>query len=484
MKVFDNIYKINSGYTDYNIINQHTSPSITIKRLVGENLIEKVTFSEKDIDSLLSYSYSRSLDDISGKFTIRFKDVIQEANENSGKINGSIYDNLLPFDIIYIKRNLNQKDVDFIGILHSKQISASIGSDGKVHKEVSISGSSILSIYNDFYINLSVIGTTATSTDAANFNLKNTFFTVDKNNNQISLKAKKMDEVVLSIWEDFKNYAGNLCNVSNIDLLKIIAKLNLSIECQNIDCKYPIATNLYNNGEIRFISMLQALFPTGAYEMYEENTKLKIREVPFRKKDWKELDKVHCYEINPTRLIEYDFTQSDSEVYTVFMADVEGLKEIDTSYNHAKRSATSKGFIRVQENKENVRKYGYRLCNISFLGYTQNPNIKEENIFDQLNLDLKEMYENVHNMFNGRIKVVDSETSPTIGEKINFSIKYKGNEQTTSFYINSENHSWSNGSTPTVDYTISRGAVYDMSGKFEKTPVGFTTSLESEILKG
>lgn len=481
MKVFEkNIYKINAGYTDYDIINQHTSPSVIIKRLIGDNFINLVTFSEKEVDSLISYSYTRSIDDIKGKFNIRFKDLYI----SNTFLKGSIYDNLIPFDIVYIKKDSDKNDTDFIGIIHTKQISASIGSDGKVHKEVSISGSSILSLFNDFYINLSVIGTTATSTDAANFNLKNNFFTVNKENNQISLKPKPMNDVIESIWQNFKEYANNLSNVSNLDLIRLIEKLGISIACQKIDCKYAISTNLYNDGEIRFISMIKALFPDGAYEIFEEKSKLKIREIPFRHFDWKMLDEKHCYRIDPVRLLEYDFSQSDNEVYSVFMADVEGLKEIDTTYNHAKRVADSKGFINVEKNDDNIKKYGYRLCNVSFLGYTQNPGIKEEKtIFDSLNKDLKEIYENVHKMLNGRIKVVDSNESPTIGEKIIF-VMNSELKQTTSFYINSETHTWSYGSTPTADYTISRGGVYDGNGNFVRTPDGFTRALEKEIMKG
>ena len=494
MIVFDNIYKANIGYTDYDIINQHISPLVTIKRLVGQELVDLVTFSYKDVDSLLSYSYTRNIDDIKGKFTIRFKDVnintnlskIQTRNATDYKIVGSIYDNLLPFDIVYIKKDSEQVSYDYIGLIHTKQISASIGSDGKVKKEVSISGSSILSLFNDFFINLSVIGTSATNTTAANFNLKNNFFNVNNDNGMITMVPQRMDLVITSIWDDFKNYAEKLAGVSNINLITLINKLNIKIDCQQIDCKYAISTNLYNDGEIRFIQMIKALFPDGAYEIYEEKSKLRIRETPFRNKDWIALNDEHCYKINPARLLEYDFTQSDNEVYSVFMADVEGLKEIDTSYNHARRAADSKGFINVETNDENLKTYGYRLCNVSFLGYAQNPGLEDkEQIFDHLNKDLKEMYENVHKMLNGRIKVVEGDKNPTIGEKINFSIKKQDTLETTSFYINSETHTWSYGSTATIDYSISRGAIYDpVSGEFKSTPNGFTTALESEILKG
>lgn len=480
MGIFRKLNSITKSDYDYTVITQNTSPRIKITRFTNVVILPIIEFkADSPYNTILSYTYSRSIDDINGKFSLRIKDVVLA----NGK---TLFDTIQNLDIVSIYRDTysNNKSADFVGIVHSKQVSASISSDGKVRKEISISGKSILSLFNDFNINLSTIGTYATSTDAANFLVKNNYFKVDNSSGVFKLEPQGMQQIVTSIWNDFKTYAQKLSGVTNTDILQIITQSNIEIECQNIDCKYPISTNLYTNGEITFISMLNNLFPSGVYEIFEQNRKLVVREVPFRKLDWMKLDKEHCYIIDVSRLLEYDFSMSDNEVYSVFMADVEGLKDIDTSYNHNKREANNNGFINVEKNDENLKKYGYRICNVSYLGYVQNPSVStsvdtKENLFKSLNLDLKEMYENVHKMLSGRIKVVDSKESPTIGEKINFRL----NNTVTSFYINSESHSWSYGSTPTVDYSISRGAIYE-NGSFNRTPDKFGTDLEIQIKKG
>lgn len=479
MSAFSRYAGLSDSISDLNIINQASKPYVIIKRLLDikiPNVMDILTFNKEgnpySHNSLLSYSYSRSIDNLDGNFTVRFKDEI---------INGqTVFDSILPLDIVYIYKNNSLLLPDFIGIVHTKHVSATIGSDGKVKKEVSISGKSIVSLFNDFFINLSYIGTQATNTDAADFLVKNTFFTVSNNNNQIKLEAKSMKEVVDSVWESFSSYSEKLENVSNTDILKIIKALNIKIECQPIPCKYPITTNLYSDGEITFIGMLQSLFPHGAYEIYERDKALVIRETPFTEELWNGLNH---WNVKPHKLIEYDFTQSDNEVYSVFMADIEGCKAINTSYDAAKLGANSQGFVMVEKDMENLKKYGYRLCSVTFLGYAQNPNLdNEKTIFKSLNEQLKEMYSFQHKTFSGRIKVIDEGECPKIGEKLNF-ITHEGgsNLQTTSFYIIQESHSWNYSSSATVDYTLSRGAVYNKSGKFDKTPVRFGTCLENQV---
>ena len=483
-KISDVSVKDYFSVSDFSVITRSPQPRVEIRRLGDKlNLIASFGTDDSDLKNLVSFSYSRNMDETKSKFSLRIKDSSALSRNYFGITeNKNVFDSIQMFDIVEIHKTAKEEP-DFIGVIHSKQISATIGGDGKVRKEISISGNSIVSLYSDFNINLSVIGTYATSTDAANFTVKNNYFTVKTESGTTKLEPNKLKDVILDIWKSFSSYADKLSNVTNTKLLQIINsdELDMAIECEDIDCKFPLSTNLYTDGEMNFIQMLRAIFPNGAYEIFEHPRKLVIRERPFCKEKWKALT---SYQVNINRLIEYDFNQNDNEVYSVFMADVEGLSAIETRLNYKKKSATTEGFIKVEQNLENIQTYGYRLCNVNFLGYAQNPKLTNDNeILSDLDKQLKEMYENNHKMLNGRIKMVDQfkGDTPTIGDKLVFKIKHNNSYQETEFYINSETHSWNFGSAMTVEYNVSRGAVYNSDGSFYKTPEYFSTAIENEI---
>lgn len=458
------------------------SPKVILKRFdsTSKSIISLLEFSCKKMTNLLSYSYSLSVDDVKGSFNISIKDsYIIEKKSN-------IFDLIQNLDIVEIYKDYNNKIADFIGIIHEKKLISSISSSGKVRKEISVIGKSIVSLFSDFNINLSVIGIAATSNNAQNIVSKLNFYNIEKNSvtNKNVLVPKTMNSVVSNLWNQFKEYALSLSSVSNIYLLELIEKFELEIKCDSINCKYPIAYNFYSESELSYDQFLRTLFPQGVYEIFANGKSLIIRETPFLQKNWNSLSSKN---IDMSYLTEYDLSISDSEVYSVFYGEIEGLKEFSSTQNQNKLSANERGFIKVKTEPSTINKYGYKLCAISFLGYTQNPESEDDeqsDLLDKINSDVQEMYSHVHEMFSGRIKIIDSKSNTiNIGEKVVFKVGTDNfTIQETEFYVKNASFSWNYGSSAIAEYTLSRGGVYK-EGKFEQTPKYFSTNIERTILE-
>ena len=133
---------------------------------------------------------------------------------------------------------------------------------------------------------------------------------------------------------------------------------------------------------------------------------------------------------------------------------------------------------------EKIAKYGYKPLTVSFLGYVQNKAVDssdDKQIFETFNKKLKEWYEHIDELLAGKVKIVNAyekqDDIPKIGEKLIFML-YNNKIQKTEFYIKSETHSWSYGSSPVIEYLVERGAVYSNTGSFQEMSKGFSTSLE------
>lgn len=474
----------------YSLVSQATCPKIEIKHYDGNSLKTAVLISGSsygsrsgiNIDTLQSYSFSRGIDDTAGSFTIRLKDRIVDGE--------NVFDSIENFDIVEITENVNRKNganPDFVGVIHSVKISSAIGSDGKVRKEISISGKSAISLFSDCFMNLGKVGTSLYNT-AANLKIKDTFTEVEKDSSgNIVYKAQTLRKIVQNVWNDFKNYLSNYVpDVSSTSVLGIMNALGMSdfSSVEDLPHIMPVSTDLYNAESVSFMDMIRKIIPEGAYQIFsKDDLRLTVKECPYSAESWKNLG--NGSEINLNFLTGYDFEKTDKEVYTVFMSLVEG-SSIDGNYI-ANLQANESGLVSIASNKEKIKKYGYKPLTVSFIGYVQNRAVKtdtDKQIFEELNSKLKSWYDNLDEMLAGRIKMVnayeDSEKVPRIGEKIVFKL-FAPEIQETVFYIRNETHSWSYGASPIVEYSVERGAVYSTDGSFLKAAGKFSTALETVL---
>lgn len=475
----------------YSLVSQATCPKIEIKHYDGNSLKTAVLISGLssgsksglNIDTLQSYSFSRGIDDTEGSFTVRLKDRM------SGGVN--VFDSIENFDIVEITESVNRKNgakPDFVGVIHSVKISSSIGSDGKVRKEISVSGKSAISLFSGCFMNLGKVGTSLYSTAAANLKIKNTFTEVEKDSSgKIVYKAQTLRKIVQNVWNDFKTYLSSyVSDVSTTSVLGIMNALGMSdfSSVEDLPHIMPVSTDLYNAESVSFMDMIRKIIPEGAYQIFsKDDVSLTVKECPFSPEEWKGLG--NGSDVNLNLLTGYDFEKTDKEVYTVFMSLVEG-SSIDGNYI-ANLQADENGLISVASNKEKIKKYGYKPLTVSFMGYVQNRAVKtdfDRQTFEELNSKLKSWYDNLDEMLAGRIKMVnayeDAENVPRIGEKIVFSL-FAPKIQETAFYIKSETHSWSYGASPMVEYSVERGAIYKSDGSFQGAAEKFSTALETAL---
>ncbi len=482
-----------SSYEDskkqYSLISQSTCPKIEILHYDGTALHTKIlisnspTISKKSIgiDTLQSYSFSRGIDDTAGSFTIRLKDKLTD-----GK---NVFDTIENFDIVKITESMNRTTLkpDFVGVIHSVKISSSIGSDGKVRKEISINGKSAVSLYSDCFMNLGKVGTSLYNTNAANLKIKDTFTEVERDSDgNIVYKAQTLKKIVENIWQDFTKYLSTYVqNVSSTSILGIMEALGMSDFSSVEDLKHimPVSTDLYNAESVSFMDIIRKIIPQGAYQIFStDDVSLTVKECPYSPESWSELAKSY---VNLNFLTGYDFEKTDKEVYTVFMSLVEGSC-IDSNYI-ANLRADENGLISVACNKDKIKKYGYKPLTVSFMGYVQNKAVKKDTdkqIFEKLNSKLKAWYDNLDEMLAGRIKMVNAyekaSNVPRIGEKIVFKL-FTPEVQETVFYIKNETHSWSYGSSPMVEYSVERGGIYKTDGSFQGAAKNFSTALETVL---
>lgn len=480
-----------SGGKQYSLVSQSTCPKIEIKRFDGKKLVPKILICSSlagskrslGINTLQSYSFSRGIDDTEGSFTIRLKDRLVDG--------ANVFDSIENFDVVLITENSNrgpQAEPDFVGVVHSVKVSSSIGSDGKVRKEISINGKSALSLFSDCFMNLGVVGTSLFNKAAADNKIKDTFAEVGKGEDGKTVyKAQSVRKIAETIWSSFSGYlSGYAQNVSNTSLFGIIGALGMDnfSSVENLPYIMPISTDLYNTESVCFMDMLRKIIPQGAYQIFAKNdTSLVVRECPYSAGDWKSLGSGK--EVNLGFLTGYDFEKTDKEVYTVFMSLVEG-SAIDSNYV-SKLKADEDGLINVAANPEKIKKYGYRPLTVSYIGYVQNKAAQvglDKSVFENNNRKMKEWYENIDEMLSGRIKIVNAYEKagdvPRTGEKIVFNL-FLPEPQQTEFLINSETHSWAYGSSPMIDYTVSRGAIYSPDGSFLKAAERFSTALETAL---
>jgi hypothetical protein len=64
-------------------------------------------------------------------------------------------------------------------------------------------------------------------------------------------------------------------------------------------------------------------------------------------------------------------------------------------------------------------------------------------------------------MYSGTITLITDFNEPSTNPRIGCRLGFLGGE----FYINKTEHTWQYGSTPTIKLHVSRGMIYDKSGK-------------------
>lgn len=433
------------------MVKVNSKPTVTVYD--SDKKIKYIFSSVFDINypsgqNLLSYSYQRSINNWSSNWNMSFKDNgFPDSKENY------LFDLLGPLDVIEIKEF---DKIVYIGVITDISFSAKANGQKVIH----VSGKGIEFLFE--YLTLALDVTAMAFVGEA--------FQVDYKNFETKLTINKNEApTVKSLFEDlFKCFSSGVVDMSklaNTTILNMIKKWygdNYLEVDDNLKFQYPIASNLFTNSTINFITYIRNLLPTTVYEMFsiikDGSPKILIRKKPFNNDKWNELN---YYSINPIALTDYLLTKSINEVYTAFYSYVEG--SVKSSDWYQKLGATKEG-NKSLINEEKLSIYGYKPLVGNFIGYNTNVKADEvsssfENNFEILNKELRTWYENLDEMYNLTLTVLNVDGEAIIGNKLKF---LKGE-----FYLTGIDHQWQYGDSVRLTYHCERGGNYE-SGSFSK----------------
>lgn len=445
------------------VISQSFVPKITLSRFDnGSYSIYETFYSGVNNTNLQSYSWERSINNFSGSFSFSFKEAINAADDNL------LMDKIESLDLVHIYEH---DKLVFIGVITDVSFSAQ---SGNIQKRVSVNGKSIEYLFEMLQVSLDVsaLSWAGKSSNEGN-NL--TFLTEiskkqDKKTGKLSVKSG-----VSYAFDEFKDALEAYKEISSVQILGMIKsvygsdKLDDFLECSDMDFKYPISGQLYQNKTIKFFDFVRNLLPEPVYEIYgkiadNDKPKICIREVPFDSDVWTNLE---CNRVNPEILTSYSFHKSCSEVYTTFISYIEG--SILSPEFVKKVYGSARGYNAQKVIKEKVAVFGFRPLEITFIGFdggNTESEQKEKNdelnkTFVELNARAGEWFGCMDEMYSGNIICVnvDCRSYAKTGERV----RLGSNE----FYVISEKHNWAYGTSPTVEYSVDRGGIYT-NGKFSK----------------
>jgi hypothetical protein len=401
---------------------------------------------------LLGYTFSEATDDLGGAFTFT---VENEETDGDGK---TVFDAIPIRSVVKIFES-DEKQPAFVGIVKRRHIKSSMTAQGP-KRSIVFSGKSIISVIAEYMVSL-------------DFKIMNVPNAIDKT---MDLKKKigTMDlpikDFMTITWDFFLEMGMGTNAVGATKMGELIEKFvgadmgAYITGAGNQNIHYPIANAPFNQGNNVIGDLWHNVLPQPVYEIFafcdREDGKPKImaREAPFSAKDWLDLN---IYEIDPLDLIDYDLTQSDDEVYTVFYSYLIG-NSMSPEFNIAKDQDKQDDVVAYDSGKMAI--YGYKPLEVSFRGYDKSyaETDVRKSAFKELNEKARYWYGRLDDMFSGTITLLTDFT----GEKRNgkdgnpragYRARFLGGE----FYINKTEHRWNYGGAPTITLSVSRGMAYD-----------------------
>jgi len=426
-----------------------------------------IVFNSDNYRTLQSYSFSASVNDAKGEFSLTF---YPDDDRATGDVE-PVLDKIRILDIVEIYESRSKTGhkstyADFTGVVRQKKYAVQMTDSGP-RRSVSISGHSVAGLIQEFRISFDLHAMCLTDQTA---NTQELSIELTKALMREDSKPYPVKDAIEKIFESFLNTSAKNSKLSNCEVIKIAQKwmgekFEDMFEVDDSKFYYPIASVFYGQNTQSFYDLVEGIVPKPLYEIfpYTKNgiTKIKIRTVPFGDEWSGELDKNKKI-IDSVLVKNFDIQQSDSEVYSVFYAYINGYPiELDKALVISTEGV--KGAPSVQEDEGKFGKYGYRPLHISLHGFGSSlkddgDTSTEDNIVE-LSKRLKEWYCKLDEMHAGNITMSTavSEAMPQAGEKIAF----LGGE----FYVVSSRHQWNYGSNPETALSVSRGGDYS-SGKF------------------
>lgn len=405
---------------------------------------------------LLSYNFTEATDDLEGSFSFA---VENEEVENKEK---SVFD-LIPVRSIVKIYEGDIENAAFIGIVRQREIRKTMTSQG-VKKSIVFSGKSIISCIAEYCVSLDV------RIQGVADNMSRSYDLIT----QLSEKGLTIKDFMIKIWEHFKKVSeGKAKVISNTGIAEIINKFIgnnpdtfIKVTGKGQSLRYNVACVFYNAANNTIIDVWRNILPERVYEFFSrcENGKPRIitRQVPFEPEDWSALD---VYVIYPISLTAYDIKQSDEEVYTAFASYIIG-SAMQKEFYMAVNQKGDDSIVKHDEEKRGI--YGFKPLELNFNGYDRQGNTTDREKLtkelQKLNVMAHYWYSRLDEMYSGSLTVITDFNEPRNNPRMGCRAKFIGGE----FYINRVDHSWNFGGTPTLKLAVSRGMIYDNTGRMKK----------------
>jgi hypothetical protein len=437
----------------------------------------KLAFGADEHKTLLSYSFSTSVNDPRGSFSLTL---------HPAEV---VFDAINELDIVEIYEGKNHHYSSlpqarnpralpaFTGVVRSKKYVAQMAGNG-VSRRASITGHSIAGLVSDFIVNL----------DLSAWLITKSKIVIEDFTNGLARKLntnepRTLQEVVSQIWKyyiEFSKTAKSSTTPKIVDYLnRWIGEALLFDVPGEQKLRYTLGSLILGRNNQNIYSLIDGLLPSPVYEKFAyvdyENggkTRIKIRECPFDLDAWKGLKTT---EIDPLLVKSIELTQSDSEVYTVYFSYIDGYPEdFDKIFKMAVTGIAPNSSLMADEKKYGI--YGYRLLQAHYLGFAtsaEHDDVRRED----MNRRLKNWYDSLELMYGGSITMETdfSRDMPCPGEKI----AMLGGE----FYVVGAEHRWNYGEAPETTITVSRGGIYAEKEGAAGQTTKYTVA-EGDTLKG
>ena len=470
------------------LIHQKPCPRINIyspdsKASYGAKATPKLTFDISNISSLQSYSFSLSTDDISGSFNLVFFPDNAKTTTAAGEAKTeALFDKIGLLDIVQVYEDypalniLNGVDAAigtsegeacpvFTGIIRSKKYAAT-GSESGVMRRLSVSGTAITGLVSQFRLSMDVTAQAVTKIGEASSEINANLVNANK-------ASAKIKDVIANVWTEFLRLSETYGTPTIAGYIgKWLGDAATFFDVEDMEIGYPLAALFASEATEDFFSIVEKILPAPYYEKSaytddDGNMKIRLRRCPFDAYDWIRLD---ATEIPKALVKSFDVAMTDNEVYTVFLAYLEGSSISEREYLvTAINDAKSNNYLYVDEDK--FGKYGYRPLFIHCRGYNPPSGADERSEAEQAVSDyvqtatssIKSWHSNLDEMLAGSITLALAYRNETSRIMPGDRVRFLGNE----FYVDGISHSWTYNGGGEINLSVSRGGVYN-GGEWSK----------------
>lgn len=419
---------------------------IKIKSAIDNKATDRVSFSS-DIDSgynnnLLSYSYTESMQNIQGSFSL-------------SAVYSDDLDKIEVHDIVEIKEGVtSQRKTAFIGLIKNISYSQKMNDQGQVTSVINITGTNIFGIISTtkFVIDRAIIGNLCQDEAVTKFQ-------------SVLSEAVKKDNSLGGTINTFIKAFTDLKKENQQDSTYYNDIINsITVDAGELKAKYPMTLGYLGGQQCTLWQLISQVVPPPIYECFltlDSNAKkynLVVRECPFMA----EKTQLTANELDDLYLKGSDLHKKDNEVYSYYLTTIAGSglnKNIIMLVNDGQDDAgdtSKKNNADKQQNnvacldKDLMSRFGFRplIVECGFFDNTQ-PQETASQVSKDISTALAQANKNNHKKLSGTIEALHDGKIWNVGTVI----KSRGKE----FYIEQIEAQWHYGQAHMRKFFVTRG---------------------------